>query len=176
MKKEKFLKKARKAILKCAVQIFDNKIKLSEVIVNNKPITGFSAIPDIAYVQLLIKAYNKEQLISEKPNGKYRYITFDYTSHLMISTGKHKLIMPADSLGQKLGLFNAFKEEILENKCEICDVDSTKFCSKCKQVYYCGAEHQKEDWSRHKLVCKKPEIVTTNPILMEYERLKTRPS
>src|SRR3972149_3688091 len=111
-KKEKFLKKARKAIIKCSNDIFDNKVKLSQVIVNGNPITGFAAISDIAYTQLLIKAFNKEKLISEKPNGKHRPITFDYKTYLMVSTDKRKLIMPGDSLGQKLGLFSAFREEI----------------------------------------------------------------
>ena len=27
-------------------------------------------------------------------------------------------------------------------------------CSRCKCAYYCGTEHQKQDWSRHKLDCK----------------------
>ncbi len=30
-----------------------------------------------------------------------------------------------------------------------------KKCSRCKQAMYCGKEHQKSDWARHKLQCKK---------------------
>ncbi|KAJ7585362.1 hypothetical protein C8J56DRAFT_788298 [Mycena floridula] len=29
-------------------------------------------------------------------------------------------------------------------------------CSKCKIVAYCGQEHQKADWSKHKRRCFKP--------------------
>jgi len=32
---------------------------------------------------------------------------------------------------------------------------ATKKCSGCNSVYYCSQEHQKEDWSRHKITCKK---------------------
>lgn len=28
-------------------------------------------------------------------------------------------------------------------------------CSACKQIAYCGVEHQKSDWPNHKLICKK---------------------
>jgi hypothetical protein len=28
-------------------------------------------------------------------------------------------------------------------------------CEKCKEAHYCNGEHQKSDWHRHKLICKK---------------------
>jgi hypothetical protein len=33
--------------------------------------------------------------------------------------------------------------------------DGTKLnhCSKCKKVFYCCKEHQKDDWKRHKKTC-----------------------
>jgi hypothetical protein len=41
-------------------------------------------------------------------------------------------------------------------KCEVCPIfQDVKFCSRCKKVRYCSAEHQKQDWDKHKLVCKK---------------------
>lgn len=38
------------------------------------------------------------------------------------------------------------------NKCYVCNEICTYRCV-CKTVYYCGKEHQKQDWKRHKLNC-----------------------
>jgi hypothetical protein len=37
--------------------------------------------------------------------------------------------------------------------CDKKDHDDVQACAKCKCVYYCGRDHQKQDWSRHKLDC-----------------------
>jgi len=34
--------------------------------------------------------------------------------------------------------------------CVICGKQTTLKCSKCNVVYYCGVDHQKEDWKNHK--------------------------
>lgn len=38
--------------------------------------------------------------------------------------------------------------------CERCGRKGDKKCAKCKGAWYCGAEHQKEDWAAHKTWCK----------------------
>lgn len=38
--------------------------------------------------------------------------------------------------------------------CNVCKKTSTNRCSRCKSVFYCGAEHQKADWSVHSKICK----------------------
>lgn len=38
--------------------------------------------------------------------------------------------------------------------CVVCENPDSKKCSVCKLVFYCGREHQKEDWPQHKLICK----------------------
>lgn len=38
--------------------------------------------------------------------------------------------------------------------CNVCKKTSTSRCSRCKSVFYCGAEHQKADWSTHSKQCK----------------------
>ena len=40
--------------------------------------------------------------------------------------------------------------------CNVCGKDATKFCSRCKLVYYCCVEHQKSDWKKHKKTCLTP--------------------
>lgn len=38
--------------------------------------------------------------------------------------------------------------------CNVCGVQCKKRCKYCK-TYYCGLEHQNQDWKEHKKVCKK---------------------
>lgn len=41
-------------------------------------------------------------------------------------------------------------------KAEVCDEAPFKYCSRCKSVYYCSQDCQREDWrARHKVVCSK---------------------
>ncbi len=38
-------------------------------------------------------------------------------------------------------------------ECAFCGTEAGKKCGKCKAVFYCGVEHQKKDWTRHKKDC-----------------------
>lgn len=43
------------------------------------------------------------------------------------------------------------------NKCAVCGkTDGLMACSRCKTTMYCSAQHQREDWKRHKPLCKAP--------------------
>ena len=44
-------------------------------------------------------------------------------------------------------------EAASEGICQVCQVQATKKCSLCKIIYYCGKEHQKQDWPAHKSNC-----------------------
>lgn len=37
--------------------------------------------------------------------------------------------------------------------CGICGVKTTKHCTKCKNIYYCSSECQRNDWKVHKELC-----------------------
>ena len=39
--------------------------------------------------------------------------------------------------------------------CEICHKKSDMRCSRCHSVFYCSADHQKQDWKQHKVKCIK---------------------
>lgn len=41
--------------------------------------------------------------------------------------------------------------------CEICHkTDNLRYCARCGNASYCCQEHQKNDWNKHRKVCKKP--------------------
>ncbi|VDC06105.1 unnamed protein product [Peniophora sp. CBMAI 1063] len=48
--------------------------------------------------------------------------------------------------------------------CAYCGVQATSTCSKCKKTRYCSAQHQRADWSAHKLYCSK-NVATVKGIL-----------
>uniref|UniRef100_A0A0K2T923 Protein msta n=1 Tax=Lepeophtheirus salmonis TaxID=72036 RepID=A0A0K2T923_LEPSM len=47
--------------------------------------------------------------------------------------------------------------------CVVCQADAESQCSSCYSVTYCNREHQKQDWSSHKKICKKPYNVQEVP-------------
>ncbi|XP_023303762.2 SET domain-containing protein SmydA-8 [Lucilia cuprina] len=56
------------------------------------------------------------------------------------------------------------------SKCAVCGVPASLKCMACKQVYYCGKEHQKIHWKKgHKAECKCYEI-TKNDVLGRHIR------
>jgi len=70
-------------------------------------------------------------------------------------------------------------------KCNVCDkTEGLLACAQCKCTFYCAAEHQKQDWSKHKLECiklqgesflaenKNKEGVITLPSGLQYKVLK----
>lgn len=59
------------------------------------------------------------------------------------------------------------KQEKIENvnrnrACFVCQKNSSLRCSKCKKIYYCSVECQKQDWHSHKLICR-PEEENNEP-------------
>lgn len=43
--------------------------------------------------------------------------------------------------------------------CELCGkMENLLKCGRCRSSFYCSKEHQKQDWKKHKLVCKEADI------------------
>ena len=40
-----------------------------------------------------------------------------------------------------------------------CKAVSTQRCSRCKKVYYCSVDHQKENWKAHKIQCSSFDLI-----------------
>ena len=46
---------------------------------------------------------------------------------------------------------------MFEKVCNVCKKEALKVCSRCKAVFYCCVEHQKDDWKQHKPNCVEPK-------------------
>ncbi|XP_008476173.1 histone-lysine N-methyltransferase ASHR1-like [Diaphorina citri] len=58
-------------------------------------------------------------------------------------------------------------EELM--RCAVCRETALHKCSACKEVAYCGKQHQKEHWKLHKPKCKKlPYEIKSSPLLGRY--------
>ncbi|CAB0029675.1 unnamed protein product [Trichogramma brassicae] len=50
-------------------------------------------------------------------------------------------------------------DELPEGSCAVCGMTAFMRCSSCHREFYCGKEHQREDWPRHKDHCKAYEVL-----------------
>lgn len=39
-------------------------------------------------------------------------------------------------------------------RCQTCNAVALKWCGRCATAFYCGSEHQTQDWAEHKKVCR----------------------
>jgi ankyrin repeat protein len=59
-------------------------------------------------------------------------------------------------LSDNADFMKIFKEyKFNKQLCNMCGISATQYCGGCKQVLYCGKEHQKQDWVKHKKYCIK---------------------
>ena len=118
------------------------------------------------HAQFLIPAKRTliDRLITEDSAGFSFQLLTQNRESLLRYESLHK---PRNSLERVSVLANQAKQihpvlEILENLkilemspvCKLADCETAaadqSLCSQCKLVNYCGKEHQKEDWARHK--------------------------
>ena len=69
---------------------------------------------------------------------------------------------------------NSHKEE-----CAFCKLDASNKCTRCKKVYYCSKQCQKNDWKRHKRTCQNPEFehqqqIPVNPRFSPFQQFSHR--
>ena len=62
------------------------------------------------------------------------------------------------TLHQEATAASACPSQPMTGKCVVCQKDSTKSCSRCKQVFYCGKVCQRMDWKTHKKACLRVNI------------------
>eukprot|EP01139_Manchomonas_bermudensis_P006191 Amastigsp_a176631_77.p2 type:complete len:170 gc:universal Amastigsp_a176631_77:551-42(-) len=59
----------------------------------------------------------------------------------------------------------------VELRCQVCAQPESRTalsrCAACHAVYYCGTEHQKEDWKAHKANCKKFKAAAESGVFKE---------
>ncbi|XP_065528380.1 tudor domain-containing protein 1 isoform X2 [Lathamus discolor] len=61
-------------------------------------------------------------------------------------------------------LFSSLVSPPQRKTCHHCGLFGSRRCSQCKQIYYCSADCQKEDWPAHRVVCApvKPNVRNKN--------------
>lgn len=91
-------------------------------------------------------------------NRKNDYYSFEAPPYLEHDDSKNSPNIDFNKINTYLSKFykNLF-EKNLYKVCNICGFPSSKYCAKCKTVYYCSEEHQKLDWItyKHKITCNK---------------------
>ena len=58
---------------------------------------------------------------------------------------------------------------VLSGDCPVCNQEAKSRCSSCYVTFYCGSQHQKENWKEHKLNCKKPYKLEKNEVCGRYQ-------
>ncbi|XP_018791987.1 PREDICTED: protein msta [Bactrocera latifrons] len=53
------------------------------------------------------------------------------------------------------------------NNCAVCQTPAKLYCSACKLVKYCGADHQRQHWKQHKTECR-PFRIAKDKVLGRY--------
>lgn len=46
----------------------------------------------------------------------------------------------------------------MTNVCAVCSVEAPFKCVGCKNISYCGVDHQKQHWKTHKQDCRAFEV------------------
>ena len=58
---------------------------------------------------------------------------------------------------------------VLSGDCPVCNQEAKSRCSACYVTFYCGSQHQKENWKEHKANCKKPYKIEKNDVCGRYQ-------
>ena len=53
------------------------------------------------------------------------------------------------------------EDEQLSVRCPVCAQPGRQRCSRCREVFYCGATHQTQHWPQHKPTCSPPLFKVT---------------
>ncbi|XP_061228738.1 tudor domain-containing protein 1 [Neopsephotus bourkii] len=59
-------------------------------------------------------------------------------------------------------LFSSLVSRPQRKTCHNCGLLGSRRCSQCKQIYYCSADCQKEDWPAHRVVCEPVKANVSN--------------
>ena len=75
---------------------------------------------------------------------------------LNVSDSQNKKVFKKVTIIKNLNLINNDNSiEMKKNICVVCNIYCKKKCEQCKAAYYCCLEHQRQNWSSHKHICKK---------------------
>lgn len=108
-----------------------------------------------AIIFFLLQNYNPQELLcTQNQNGQLPLELINPTSALFEYFVDLAYACPSKSsrVG-KSSIQMSGQRQVKSPVCAVCTKAASKFCSKCKQVYYCSADCQKSDWQIHKKLC-----------------------
>jgi hypothetical protein len=146
-------------ILKGAYMKFFNKPSMTDTEFQELKLDALSKNKPNLRIHIVIKSSNDDNNINND-----KFIDF-----IVAKQGR----APYNEDGHKTYIYPlAFHREATSfggKACIKCYKESKTICSLCKTAYYCCKEHQKEDWNRHKPLCKDyMEKVKANLFEKEY--------
>jgi hypothetical protein len=84
-------------------------------------------------------------------HGKQRADTNQSTTS---SAGASQMLPDSTNNGENLGSVGSEESSCIVHTCKVCG-KAGHLCKGCSVVAYCSKEHQRTDWPRHKVECKK---------------------
>jgi len=82
--------------------------------------------------------------------------TDEVDSIIVASSCRNHFSINSDKAFALMAVLTSYLKEFLEPRiilCSTCNLQGLLRCSRCKEVYYCSSQCQRNDWRHHKLVC-----------------------
>ena len=82
--------------------------------------------------------------------------TLDGDSSIVASSCRDHFSINSDKTSALMAVLTSYLKEFLQPSiilCSRCNLEGLLRCSRCKEVYYCSSQCQRNDWRHHKLVC-----------------------
>ena len=129
------------------------------VVVNRLPVAIHISVKKMTKDELGL--FMNDIFNSREPHHKFNATNLpeQYRDHPFWAVDGSIFIGISNNMAESPGILQSqtaySKDKVNLVTCFVCKQDSGKLlrCSRCLKISYCGKEHQKEDWHRHKKEC-----------------------